>query len=100
MFVGPFWRCAPAFQFGREPIPNAAFLPAFALPLVGPVVRLMMGREKLRGGGAEALIPAFAPSRVAAVGFMSSERTGLTLLSSFGETRMALRATFCELSSV
>lgn len=72
LLIGPLGRCAPPFQFGREPIPYPAFPVVFRIP-VPAVARLIMGREKLCGGGAAALIPAFAPSREVMVGFMSNE---------------------------
>ena len=71
LLIGPFGRCAPPFQFGREPIPYPAF--ALVPRPVGAVARLIVGREKLRGGGAAALIPPFAPSLDVMVGFMSNE---------------------------
>ena len=73
LFIGPFARCAPAFQFGREPIPYPELVLVLARALAEAVARLITGREKLRGGGAAALLPAFPPSLEATVGLMSSE---------------------------
>jgi hypothetical protein len=73
LFIGPFARCASAFQFGREPIPYPELVLVLARALAEAVARLITGREKLRGGGAAALLPAFPPSLEATVGLMSSE---------------------------
>jgi len=93
-FIEPLCRCAGLPKSGR------AFTPALtpALPRMpeGGETRLTTGRVKLRGGGAAALIPAFGPSIAVLVGLTSSECTGVTRLSWFGEMRIALRATGCE----
>lgn len=75
-------------------------MPALPRPAVAIDAWLTTGRAKLRGGGAAALVPARAPSRVAIVGFMSSEWTGVIRLIWLGETRIAFRATFCEFINV
>jgi hypothetical protein len=62
------------------------------------VARLTVGREKLRDGGMAAGRP--APSTAVRLGRTSTERTAVILPSSFGETRMLLRATCCEFTSV
>lgn len=66
----------------------------------GGATRLTTGRANVRGGGATVDLPAFAPSIVVRVGFTSSERVGVALLSSFGETLMLFRATDREFTSV
>jgi hypothetical protein len=99
-FTPAFVRAAP-FQFGREPMPYPALAFALPRPTAPPIEAwLTTGRAKLRDGGAAALIPALAPSLVAAVGLTSNLFTGVTRLSWLGETRIELRATFCEFSSV
>lgn len=108
MFIG---RCIPALPIGRlplfidparEPNPPRALTFALAFPRIaeGVDIRLTVGREKLRGGGAAAVRPAFGPSMLVRVGRTPKDRTGLILLIWFGETRIALRATDCEFSSV
>ena len=128
-FIGVFGRCAAPFQAGRDPIPYPAFAlalprpaaaidgrcaalfeagrdpipyPALALPRPAVAIEawLTIGRAKLRGGGAAALVPALAPSRVVIVGFIFSEWTGVMRLIWFGETRIAFRATFREFINV
>jgi hypothetical protein len=91
LFIGPAERCV--FIGRDEPIPNPVFAPALACTVEVIAARLTTGRAKLRGGGAAALIPALGPSMVARFGFTSSVCTGVILLSSFGETRIAFRAT-------
>jgi hypothetical protein len=99
-FTPAFARAAP-FQFGREPMPYPAFALTLPRPTAPPMEAwLTTGRAKLRGAGAAALMPALAPSLVAAVGLTSNLFTGLTRLSWLGETRIEFRATFCELSNV
>ncbi len=110
IFIG---RCTPALPMDRPllfiapgRVPNPPRAPTFALALAFPrmaegvEIRLTTGREKLRGGGAAAIRPAFGPSMLVRVGRTFSERTGLILLIWFGETRIAFRATDCEFSSV
>jgi hypothetical protein len=60
--------------------------------------RLIVGRAKLRDGGVTA---ARCPPTIAVLlGRTSTERTAVILPNSFGETRMLLRATCCELTNV
>lgn len=66
-------------------------------PLFVTVPRLNVGRETLLDGGAIARWP---PTTAVLLGRTSTERTAVMLPSSFGETRMLLRATCCELTSV
>jgi hypothetical protein len=98
LFIGPAERCV--FIGRDEPIPNPVFAPALACTVEVIAARLTTGRAKVRGGGAADLIPALGPSIVARFGFTSSVCTGVILLSSFGETRIAFRATDCELTKV
>ena len=103
MFIG---RCTPALPIGRPlfmapvPAPKPPRALALAFPRIAPDMRLTVGREKLRGGGAAAIRPAFGPSMLVRVGRTPSERTALILLIWFGETRIAFRATDCEFNKV
>jgi len=77
---------------------TAPALPKPGRPEYVAFARLIVGRAKLRDGGVPA---ARCPPTIAVLlGRASTERTALILLRSFGDTRMLLRATCCELTSV
>jgi hypothetical protein len=73
-------------------------LPEPGRPEYAVFARFIVGRAKLRDGGVTA---ARCPPTIAVLpGRTSTERTAVILPSSLGETRMLLRATCCELTSV